>query len=111
MSESSTSYVNQTPEGGWRVAGSRVSLDSIVHAYWQGRMAESIAADFPSLSLEQVYGAITFYLHRRQEIDAYLAEQVERWQQFSSESIARHGGLVDRIRASARSPVRPGTDG
>ena len=65
MINPSINYVTKTPEGGWRVAGSRVSLDSIVHAFHHGRMPESIVADFPSLSLEQVYGAIAYYLQER----------------------------------------------
>ena len=65
-------YATRTPQGGWRITGTRVSLDSVVHAYWAGRMPEAIAADFPSLSLEQVHGAIAFYLRNRPEIDKHL---------------------------------------
>ena len=64
-------YVEQR-DGGYRVAGSRVSLDSIVYAFLSGQTAESIAQSFPALTLEQVYGAIAFYLANRREIDAYL---------------------------------------
>ncbi len=60
-------------EGGYRIAGTRVSLDSIVLAFLEGLSPETIATEcFPVLMLEQVYGAITFYLANRQEIDAYL---------------------------------------
>ncbi len=38
MAESLTEYVTPMPAGGWRIAGTRVSLDSIVHAYWEGRL-------------------------------------------------------------------------
>ena len=60
--------------GGYRVAGTRVSLDSIVYAFLNGQAPESIVDAFPIISLEQVYGAITFYLANRAEIDAYLAQ-------------------------------------
>src|SRR2546422_916922 len=62
-------------DGGYRVAGSRVSLDSIVYAFWNGQTAESIAQSFPTLSLEQVYGALAFYLAHREEIDESLAQR------------------------------------
>jgi uncharacterized protein (DUF433 family) len=62
-------------EGMYKIVGSRVSLDSIVYAYWNGQTAESIAQSFPTLSLEQVYGAITFYLANRDEVDAYLEQR------------------------------------
>jgi hypothetical protein len=52
-----------------------VSLDSIVYGFLAGQSAESIAQAFPILTLEQVYGAITFYLGHREEIDHYLDAQ------------------------------------
>ena len=64
-------YVEQV-EGGYRLTGSRVSLDSVVYAFWRGESAESIAQSFPALTLEQVYGALTFYLAHRAEVDAHL---------------------------------------
>lgn len=69
----SKAYVSQR-EGAYWVAGTRVSLDSIVYAFLNGETAESIAQSFPVLDLEQVYGAITFYLANRADIDAYLRE-------------------------------------
>jgi uncharacterized protein (DUF433 family) len=62
-------------EDGYAVTGSRVSLDSIVYAFVSGESAESIAQAFPVLTLEQVYGAITFYLAHRDEIDRHLEQQ------------------------------------
>ncbi len=66
-------YVEQRENGYW-VAGTRVSLDSIVYAFLAGQTAESIAQSFPVLSLEQVYGSIAFYLANRSEIDTYLTK-------------------------------------
>jgi len=59
-------------DGVYRLAGTRVSFDSVVYAYWNGQTAESIAQSFPGLMLEQVHGALAFYLAHRSEIDAYL---------------------------------------
>ncbi len=67
-------YVEQR-DGAYWVADSRVSLDSIIYAYWNGQSAESIAQSFPVLSLEQVYGAMAFYLAHRAEIDTYLEQR------------------------------------
>jgi len=66
------SYVEQRDQGYW-VAGARVSLDSVVLAFQAGLSPETIAAEcFPVLDLEQVYGAITYYLAHRDDVDAYL---------------------------------------
>ena len=59
-------------DGAYVVAGTRVSLDSLVYAFLEGQSAEAIAQAFPVLTLEQVYGAITYYLAHRDDIDRYL---------------------------------------
>jgi uncharacterized protein (DUF433 family) len=65
-------YVERREDGYW-VAGTRVSLDSIVLTFLDGLSPETIVAEcFPVLTLEQVYGAVTFYLAHRAEIDEYL---------------------------------------
>ena len=61
-------------DGAYRISGTRVSLDSIVYAFLRGASPESITQSFPVLTLEEVYGAITFYLAHQTEIDAYLQE-------------------------------------
>ena len=109
MHADTPNYATRTPEGAWRVTGTRVSLDSVVHAYWDGRMPEAIVADFPSLTLEQVYGAIAFYLRNRQEIDKHFAEQDERWRQFQQESARQHAPLLQRIRGEGKSATLSGS--
>jgi hypothetical protein len=71
--EMKSEYVEKREPGYW-VSDTRVSLDSIVYAFLNGQTAEGIAQSFPALSLEQVYGAITFYLAHRSEVEAYLRE-------------------------------------
>jgi uncharacterized protein (DUF433 family) len=67
-------YVTKLENGAYRVAGTRVSLDSVVYAYWRGESPESIVDSFPAVTLEQVYGAIAFYLGHQAEIDGYLEQ-------------------------------------
>ena len=67
------SYVEQR-DGGYWLTGTRISLDSIVYAFKRGAAPESIQRAFPLATLEEIYGAITFYLARAQEIDTYLAQ-------------------------------------
>ena len=67
------SYVEQR-DGGYWLRGTRISLDSIVYAFKRGVAPESMQRAFPLLTLEKIYGAITFYLAHEQEIDTYLAQ-------------------------------------
>jgi uncharacterized protein (DUF433 family) len=107
MVDTAISYVFQTADGGWRIVGSRVSLDSVVYAYWDGRSPETIAEEFPTLSLEQIHGALAFYLRYRAEIDRYLESQDERWRQLQQESEAAHGSLLKSLRARRTMPSHP----
>ena len=67
------SYVEYRDQGYW-IANSRVSLDTIVYAFLDGQSPESIAQLFPILTLEQVYGAIAFFLAHQAEIETYFAD-------------------------------------
>ncbi|MEM7582547.1 MAG: DUF433 domain-containing protein [Acidobacteriota bacterium] len=84
-------------DGGYWVAGTRVSLDSLVVAFLSGQTAESIARSFDTLSLEQVYGAITFYLANRQDIDAYLAQSRKEFDRQYQAARAADPELYKRI--------------
>ena len=73
-----TEYIEQR-DGNYYVAGTRISLDSIVHAFRRGESPETICQNFELLPLEEVYGAIAFYLANQTDIDAYLIRQSEKW--------------------------------
>jgi uncharacterized protein (DUF433 family) len=64
-------YVEQR-NGGYYVAGTRVSLDSIVLAFLRGESPEGIADSFPTLAMENIFGALSFYLANRDLVDEYL---------------------------------------
>ncbi len=75
-------YIEQRDKGYW-VTASRVSLESIIFAFLDGLSPETIVAEcFPVLSLEQVYGAITYYLGNRREVDAYLHQVDKEFETF-----------------------------
>jgi uncharacterized protein (DUF433 family) len=61
-------------EGTHRIGDTRVSLDSLVYLFREGMSAESMVESYPALTLEQVHGALAFYLRNRREIDSYLAD-------------------------------------
>ncbi|MGA2184413.1 MAG: DUF433 domain-containing protein [Bryobacteraceae bacterium] len=99
-------YVEQR-EGGYHIADSRVSLESIVCAFLRGDSAEAIAESFPVLTLEQVYGALAFYLAQRGEIDAYLDAGRAEFERLRSEARRRHPALYARIEAAHGTPISP----
>jgi uncharacterized protein (DUF433 family) len=65
-------YIEQR-DGGYFVRGARVSLDSVVYAFLRGESPEGIADSFPALELEQIFGALAFYMAHREIVDRYLS--------------------------------------
>ncbi len=66
-------YVEQR-NGGYYIAGTRISLDSVVCSFNEGHSPEAIQENFPLLKRSQIYGAIAFYLDHQNEIDKYLED-------------------------------------
>ncbi len=89
--------------GGYYIAGTRVSLDSIVYAFNEGRLPEDIREDFPLLKLSQVYGAIAFYLDHQADIDAHLSQTEREFENSGVPMAEANPALWERIqRARAR---------
>jgi uncharacterized protein (DUF433 family) len=73
-------------EGGYYLAGTRISLDVLVHDFRAGKSPEAIFQAYPSVgSLAKVYGAITFVLEQPEAVEAYLADQDALWKKLREE--------------------------
>jgi uncharacterized protein (DUF433 family) len=78
----SKEYIEER-SGGQYIVGTRVSLASVVVQFQQGASPETILQNFPSLaSLENVYGAIAYYLANQSAVDRYLEAQEQKWTDF-----------------------------
>jgi len=92
-------------EGVVRVAGTRVTLDTVVAAFHDGATAEEIAEQYPSLRLADIYAVIGYYLRRQDEVDEYLAARQTQANRVRRENEAKFdpAGVRDRL-LSRRSP-------
>jgi len=81
----------------YRVADSRVSLDSVVYDYLSGLSPESIADNFETLTLEQVYGAITYYLSHRDEVDRHLMRNRAKFEALRKKARESHPLLYRKL--------------
>ena len=92
-----TPYVEQRDQGYW-ITGERVSLDSIVLAFLDGLSPETIALEcFSTLSLEQIYGAIAYYLRHKREIDEYLERSDVDFESFRQSLHQSEPNFVQRL--------------
>jgi len=72
------SMITRTPglkSGTPHIAGTGVTVRTIVRWYQLGMSAEAIAAEYPHVSLAQVYGALAYYHANRVEMDAHMAAE------------------------------------
>ena len=54
-----------------------MTLDTVVHEFKTGATAEQIQDDFPTLSLREIYGAISYYLEHEEQVEEYLRKRDE----------------------------------
>jgi uncharacterized protein (DUF433 family) len=101
----SKEYVDRR-DGGYWVTGTRVSLDSVVFAFLRGASPESIAQSFPVLSLEEVFGAIAYYLANQAEVESYLRAQEADFAGLAQRSRETNPLLHQKLEEARHSPTR-----
>jgi uncharacterized protein (DUF433 family) len=61
-----------------RISGTRIGIESVLYEYiYRGKTPEEIAEQFHTVTLEQVYATILYYLHNKDEVSAYIADWLE----------------------------------
>lgn len=61
--------------GGWRVGGTRVLLETLVAAFQRGDSPEEIREQYPTVSLGDIYAVLTYYVRHPNDVAAYLSER------------------------------------
>ena len=74
-----------------------MSPASIIYEYRDGAAAETIRQNFPTLSLEEIHGAIAFYLGHPEEVEAYLRELEKKWDEIEGAAKPASPELQHRI--------------
>jgi uncharacterized protein (DUF433 family) len=95
-------------EGVYRVGDTRISLDSLIYLFREGMSAESTVESYPALTLEQVHGALAFYLGNQNEIDAYLAEGQRAAQSEHEQSRKTNAESIAKLQRSRHASQVPG---
>jgi uncharacterized protein (DUF433 family) len=69
--------LSHSSDGVVRVGGTGIPLERVVRAFLAGMTPEQIVQDYDVLTVEDVYATINYYLHHREEVDAYLQSASE----------------------------------
>ena len=93
-----------------RVTGTRVGIETILYEYLHGTQSpEAIARRYPSLTLEQVYATITYYLHNEGPVRSYLTRWLEHGQEARDEQRRTPSPAVSRLRSFKQERPAAGT--
>ncbi|MBX3002110.1 MAG: DUF433 domain-containing protein [Caldilineaceae bacterium] len=85
-----------------RLAGHRINIETILVEYLDGMVPEEIAAQHPTLSLEQIYATITYYWRNQSKIAIYLQEAKELEDQLRREQDLNPSPSIVRMRQLRR---------
>ena len=92
----------ESRDGGLYLAGTRVSLDSVVIRFQQGASPDKIVQSFPTLKLSQVYGAIAYYLEIETVIGEYIIEGEREMERSAAPLSQSNPELFARLEAGRR---------
>ncbi|HEX4795534.1 MAG TPA: DUF433 domain-containing protein [Humisphaera sp.] len=82
-----------------RIKGHRIGIESVLYEYiHRGQTAEQIAERFPTITLEQVYATILYYLHNKKQVSKYVAVWLEDARQKREEQSKRNSPFIERVR-------------
>ena len=83
-----------------RIKGHRIGIESVLYEYlFREQTPEQILRRFPSLTLEQVYATILYYLSNREKVEAYVKDWLEWGERMRAEQDRNPPPVVVRLRA------------
>ena len=94
-------------QGTIRVAGTRVTLDTVAVAFERGATAEEIVQQYPALGLADVYSVLGYLLRHQAEVAAYLNERAAKGSAVREQNERRSDPQGVRARLLARRAPPP----
>jgi uncharacterized protein (DUF433 family) len=91
-------YFNFLSADDIRLKGSRIGIETILYEYiYRARTPEEIAQIYTSLTLEQVYATILYYLHNKEAVSKYIADWLEWGHRMREEQRRNPPPVVQRL--------------
>ena len=82
-----------------RIKGTRIGIETVLYDFIHRlRSPEEIANTYPSLTLEQVYATILYYLHNKEAVSKYLADWMEWGREMRRQQEANPSPGIQRLR-------------
>jgi uncharacterized protein (DUF433 family) len=103
-------YFNFLAPNDIRLKGTRIGIETILYDYiYHAKTSEEIAKTYSSLTLEQVYATILYYLHDQEKITHYLTEWIEHGERMRAMQKQNPPAVAEKLRAlrEQRKSVKP----
>lgn len=62
----------------WRIAKTRIRLETVLTAFEEGATPEEIVQDYPPLALADIYAVISYYLQNQAAVTQYLQQRTQQ---------------------------------
>jgi uncharacterized protein (DUF433 family) len=98
MNKDQNTAVRVDEHGVYRVAATRVMLESVVYPYLNGQSPECIRDQYPALTIPEIEAAIAFFNANRPEVDAYLARQEKLLDELRRRQETENGPFLQKLR-------------
>ncbi|MEL7067849.1 MAG: DUF433 domain-containing protein [Cyanobacteria bacterium J06581_3] len=96
-------YFNFLEPNDIRLQGSRIGIETILYDYiFRAMTAEELAQKWTSLTLEQIYATILYYLHNKEAVDQYMTDWIEYGDRMRKEQEANPSPGILRLRELKR---------
>ena len=108
-----TDYFNFLAPGDIRLKGSRIGIETILYEYLDcGHAPEEIAQTYSSLTLEQVYATILYYLQNRKNISEYMKNWIEHGHTMREQQRLNPPPVSEKLRQlrAARKAMKQGNE-
>ncbi len=92
-------YFNFLAPDDIRLKGTRVGIETVLYDFiHRSRTPDEIAASYPSVTLEQVYATILYYLHNKESVTKYLNDWLEYGEQMRAEQERHPSPAILKLR-------------
>jgi uncharacterized protein (DUF433 family) len=99
-------YFNFLAPDDIRLKGSRIGIESILYEYiHRDQTPETILDHFPTLTLEQIYATILYYLHNRKELDQYMIDWLQFGQKMREAQDKNPPPIIIKLRAMKKERI------
>ena len=82
-----------------RLKGTRIGIEHILYQYiHRAQTADAIAKRFRTVTLEQVYATILYYLHNQETVSAYIADWLDWCDRMRAEQRQNPPAFIEKLR-------------